>query len=176
MSEHNDARRTSRETSPLLPREADEPATANPHKGVSLTIKAKVIGLLAFILVVYIVGIAIFVIPVNTLLNRHFCEKLFPDDQRDCQADKGRADVVSAAYATFDGWTNVINILPSLIFSIPYGLLADKIGRKKTFFLNLVGLSLFVLYSLAVSMYIHALYLFTRIFYLPYSSLQLGSR
>ena len=147
MSDQRDARRHARETSPLLHRDGED----NPHKGASFALKARVLSLLAIIMTNYYIGIAIFGIPVNALMNRHFCETLFPDDQSNCKLDEGRADAVSAAFTKFDGWANVANLLPSLIFSIPYGLLADKIGRKTTFGLTIVGLSLYLAYSVVIS-------------------------
>lgn len=147
MSDQRDTCRHARETSPLLHRDDDQ----SPQKGASFALKARVLSLLAIIMMNYYIGIAIFGIPVNALMNRHFCETLFPDDQNNCKLDEGRADAVSAAFTKFDGWANVANLLPSLLFSIPYGLLADKIGRRKTFGLNIVGLSLYLVYSVVIS-------------------------
>lgn len=113
--------------------------------------KYRVIILVSLVLVFYLIGASIFVVPLNGLVSDHLCRKLFPSSKDGCQSDPAERDTVSAEFAELDAWTTTFTLLPSLISSVPFGVLADKVGRRTTFFLNTVGLTLATWYSIFIS-------------------------
>lgn len=114
--------------------------------------KYKVIILLSLILTSYLIGASIFAVPLNNLVDDHLCRKLFPSSPDGCKGDPAQRDAVSAEFADLDAWSLTFTLLPSLLSSIPFGVLADKVGRRTTFFLNTIGLTLATWYSVFIGM------------------------
>jgi hypothetical protein len=53
-----------------------------------------------------------------------------------------KIDVVQQRMATIFGWQDMFDAIPSIFLAIPFGTLADKVGRKWIFTASLVGLQL----------------------------------
>jgi MFS family permease len=58
---------------------------------------------------------------------------------------------VQSQLAMLKGWDTVISCIPGLLLSVPYGVLADKHGRKLVLVLALGGIMLSLLWGLFVS-------------------------
>ncbi|KAG8415784.1 hypothetical protein J3458_009604 [Metarhizium acridum] len=58
--------------------------------------------------------------------------------------DDGRCqvDAVQSEVAFINGWKDVFEMLPAIVLAVPYGALADRIGRKKVFLLAIVGIGM----------------------------------
>jgi MFS family permease len=53
-----------------------------------------------------------------------------------------KVDVVQQRLAGIFGWQETFNSLPAILLAVPYGTLADRVGRKWVFMASLVGLQL----------------------------------
>jgi MFS family permease len=53
-----------------------------------------------------------------------------------------KIDPVQQRMATIFGWQEMFDAIPSIFLAIPFGTLADKVGRKWVFTASLVGLQL----------------------------------
>ncbi|TGO38156.1 hypothetical protein BHYA_0080g00040 [Botrytis hyacinthi] len=51
-------------------------------------------------------------------------------------------DVIQGKLAMLKGWDGTLACIPGLIMSVPFGVLADKIGRKAVLFMSLIGIGL----------------------------------
>ncbi|TGO19947.1 hypothetical protein BPAE_0329g00080 [Botrytis paeoniae] len=51
-------------------------------------------------------------------------------------------DVIQGKLAMLKGWDGTLACIPGLILSVPFGVLADKIGRKAVLFMSLIGIGL----------------------------------
>ncbi|KAL7904151.1 putative MFS multidrug transporter [Trichoderma velutinum] len=56
--------------------------------------------------------------------------------------DRCKVDAVQSEVAFINGWKDVFEMLPAIILAVPYGALADRIGRKKIFLLAIVGIGM----------------------------------
>jgi len=53
-----------------------------------------------------------------------------------------KIDAVQSEVAFVNGWKDVFEMLPAIILAVPYGALADRIGRKTVFLLAIVGIAM----------------------------------
>ena len=53
-----------------------------------------------------------------------------------------KVDVVQQRLAGIFGWQEMFNSFPAILLAVPYGTLADRVGRKWVFMVSLVGLQL----------------------------------
>ncbi|KAL6808389.1 putative MFS multidrug transporter [Trichoderma camerunense] len=56
--------------------------------------------------------------------------------------DRCKVDAVQSEVAFINGWKDVFEMLPAIILAVPYGALADRIGRKSVFLLAIVGIGM----------------------------------
>jgi hypothetical protein len=61
-----------------------------------------------------------------------------------------KAPLIQGKLAMLQGWDMVISCVPGLLLSVPYGVLADKHGRKFVLILALGGVLLSLLWTLLV--------------------------
>jgi MFS family permease len=50
-------------------------------------------------------------------------------------------DVIQGKMAMLKGWDQMFSCIPGLIVAVPYGVLADRVGRRTVLFLALMGLT-----------------------------------
>ncbi|CEJ83810.1 hypothetical protein VHEMI03266 [[Torrubiella] hemipterigena] len=152
MNSEQTTRSREDEQTPLLTGSQQDDATHGYRFGLEdqRPPKYKVILLLSLILTCYFVGASIFVVPLNSLADDYLCRKMFPSSPDGCKGDPAERDAVSAEFADIDAWSLTFTLLPSLLSSIPFGVLADKIGRRIPFFLNVIGLTLSTWYSVFI--------------------------
>jgi MFS family permease len=71
------------------------------------------------------------------------CRKLHPEvapltgDQIDARC---KAPDVQGELALVNGWKETLDTLPGIFLALPFGLMADKTGRKTVMMLSLIGL------------------------------------
>ncbi|POR36762.1 Uncharacterized protein TPAR_03056 [Tolypocladium paradoxum] len=72
-------------------------------------------------------------IPVYRLIEDAVCHAVFEDDSPDIIDEmKCKRDEVQSRLAFLLGWFGLFNSIMTLLVAFPYGLLADRIGRKPT--------------------------------------------
>jgi MFS family permease len=81
------------------------------------------------------------VAPQTQILEDIICRDLHPDSVALSSSTCKDADVQSEL-SLIIGWTETFNQLPGIILALPFGFMADRVGRKKVTILSLVGLIL----------------------------------
>ncbi|KAL6689763.1 putative MFS multidrug transporter [Trichoderma pleuroticola] len=72
--------------------------------------------------------------------------------------DRCKVDAVQSEVAFINGWKDVFEMLPAIILAVPYGALADRIGRKKIFLLAIVGIAMNDLWMRMISVWLGGLW------------------
>ncbi|PTB42177.1 hypothetical protein M441DRAFT_78933 [Trichoderma asperellum CBS 433.97] len=82
-------------------------------------------------------------IPLYRLIEDSVCHVYYGDDSLDLIDEmKCKTDEVQAQMAYLLGWLGLFHSIMSLLSTFPFGMLADKIGRKPTILLASVGMAL----------------------------------
>ncbi|KAL4929070.1 putative MFS transporter [Aspergillus undulatus] len=118
------------ETNPLL----QLPVQANRHRP-----NANAILILVFIIAITIdFGDYLSVTPRTQILENIICHNFHPDAAANSSTCKD-ADV-QRELALINGWKDTFDQLPGIILALPFGFMADRVGRKKVLMLSLFGL------------------------------------
>jgi hypothetical protein len=120
-----------------------------------------------FLRVVTIVIVTVFVMqvadymakaPLMRLLEDIICRKYYEsakpagiDLSLPIPEEKCKLPPIQSQLATFKGWDMVISCIPGILLSVPYGILADKHGRRFVLLLGRAGIILALLLGLFVS-------------------------
>ncbi|KAL0937506.1 MFS transporter [Colletotrichum truncatum] len=125
------------EETPLLAH--DLPETVAPSRGYQL----KVIVLSMTFIVILEIGAFLQIPPTYQIMEEIICRKKYPDHIiTDAVDDICKGPEVAGELAMIKGWMNSFDCIPSLITSIPYGIIADKYGRRPVLSLAMFGLLL----------------------------------
>ncbi|KAM0452348.1 hypothetical protein ACHAO4_005559 [Trichoderma viride] len=82
-------------------------------------------------------------IPLYRLIEDSVCHVYYGDDSPDMIDEmKCKTDEVQAQMAYLLGWLGLFHSIMSLLSTFPFGMLADKIGRKPTILLASIGMAL----------------------------------
>ncbi|TWU72145.1 hypothetical protein ED733_003321 [Metarhizium rileyi] len=82
-------------------------------------------------------------IPIYRLIEDALCHVYYEDDSYDIIDEmKCKADDVQSRLASLIGWYGLVNSVMTLLVTFPYGMLADRIGRKPTAVFAYVGLAI----------------------------------
>ncbi|KGQ08184.1 hypothetical protein BBAD15_g6490 [Beauveria bassiana D1-5] len=132
------APRTSQEAAPLLlPRPSSSSYSSqdhhHPHEDTSLTTPPRQLLRIAipffFILTAVEFAAALCAAGVAALVEGSLCRTAFPDLVTDPYGDaRCKHEAVQADLAWIIGMENTISVVPGLLMSIPYGIIADKYG------------------------------------------------
>ncbi|KAK3934710.1 major facilitator superfamily domain-containing protein [Diplogelasinospora grovesii] len=102
-----------------------------------------IITLLSVLLFLIATSGMMIMLPVFRLLEDALCHQFYqlpPDTsipEKECKVEE-----VQTQLAYLGGWAAVMNSLVGLVAALPYGVLADRIGRKPAFILSYVGIIL----------------------------------
>ncbi|KAE9374833.1 MFS general substrate transporter [Stipitochalara longipes BDJ] len=175
---YNDNDEPASETSPLVAdgsesRDAPESATTQgPHPHPKFLRVAAIV-----IVAVFFIEVASYMTkaPLMRLLEDVICRSYYestepptidlsiPIPEGDC-----KSPWIQSKLAMLRGWDTVISCIPGLLLSVPYGVLADKRGRKFVLILALGGVLLGLLWALIVIWFSDVLdirwYLFSNVF------------
>ncbi|KAM3441646.1 hypothetical protein MY4824_001424 [Beauveria thailandica] len=131
------APRTSQEAAPLLLPRADLSSSSSqdhhhPHGDASLTTPRHLLRIaIPFFLILTAVefAAALCAAGVAALVEGSLCRSAFPDLVTDPYGDaRCKHEAVQADLAWIIGMENTISVVPGLLMSIPYGIIADKYG------------------------------------------------
>lgn len=144
----------SEETTPLLPKSPTRSINSTTDHDALLTrqtiaIRVSVICILSVLLVE--IGDFMLQAPLARTLEDIICRDYYSSAPLSGFSDAPRLsipeshcknDVIQGKLAMLRGWDGTLACIPGLILSVPFGILADKIGRKTVLFMSLIGLSL----------------------------------
>ncbi|KAI9838544.1 MAG: hypothetical protein M1819_004853 [Sarea resinae] len=74
-----------------------------------------------------------------------YCDKYYHDNPSLAERHDGRSckvDQVQANIAFLRGWRSFFNFLPGVMLCVPYGMLADRVGRKWILVMNQIAINL----------------------------------
>ncbi|KAK2729476.1 major facilitator superfamily transporter [Colletotrichum kahawae] len=151
-----DVERRPEEETPLLAH--DLPATVAPSRAYQF----KVIAISMIFIVIVEVGALLQVPPTYQIMEQIICEKRFPGHiATDAADDVCKGPEVAGELAMVKGWLNSFDCIPPLITSIPYGIIADKYGRRPVLTLAMFGLCLEFMWMLQPLLWPNVLPLWT---------------
>lgn len=132
-----------RERSPLLSPRREEAAGPTVDYGEPTATQrvAVLISCLAMLLAVEVGGIlsgnALMQVQEGILCREHHPDVDFPSRDPRCKEAGVQAD-----FAMLQGWEYTFALIPGLLTSLPYGMAADKYGRRIVLGLSLFGMTL----------------------------------
>ncbi|KAK0383522.1 hypothetical protein NLU13_9433 [Sarocladium strictum] len=86
--------------------------------------------------------------PIYRLIEDALCHTYYQDNSLDIIDEmKCKVDHVQTRLSTLMGWITLINNLMTLFVAFPYGILADKIGRKPTVLLSYGGMAVSFMFA-----------------------------
>ncbi|GJC82700.1 efflux pump ustT [Colletotrichum liriopes] len=138
-----EGRRPAEET-PLLAH--DLPPTIAPTRAYQI----KVIGLAMAFIVIIEIGVYLQIPPSYQLMEEIICRKHYPDHiiSQGEDDDVCKGALVQGELAMVKGWQASFDCAAPLLTSIPYGVIADKYGRRPVLSLAMLGITLEFLWML----------------------------
>ncbi|KJZ71934.1 hypothetical protein HIM_08690 [Hirsutella minnesotensis 3608] len=133
------------ETSPLLrtgddednPRAGHGPEPLTTSRRLSIAVPCLLLMLAAEI------GSNLLTVPMSQIAEGIICRRLYPDVGSETWEDaRCKNSTVQAELSMLQGWEITFGLIPGLVTAIPYGLLADKYGRKAILCLSITGMIL----------------------------------
>ncbi|KAK0625822.1 major facilitator superfamily domain-containing protein [Immersiella caudata] len=143
------------ETSPLLGQHRPTEAR-DDHGGADSDNTARrpniVILLIAFIIFTQSTSGALAAVPLTRLMEDAICRRYYSNRSDKIPIDEGRCKVddVQSDLAYLNGFISALEAVVGLLVALPYGVLADKVGRKTVMVLGSVGSFLSLLWVLLV--------------------------
>jgi len=139
------------EESPLLPNTRPSVQRSEPSFIAQTHSPRTIILILLFAIFTVEIGSALTVMPAMRIFEDIICHRFFENvkggghiglsdniDEMVCKDE----DAVQKELAIVAGGLELTSAIPAIFFAFPYGLLADRIGRKKTFGLAILGIIL----------------------------------
>ncbi|OBT97359.1 hypothetical protein VE01_04399 [Pseudogymnoascus verrucosus] len=157
MAHHHESEQ---ENEPLLPstRQRKPSISHLPNRLPTLHDHRLIIALLTGVMFLINLGAYMMTMPQSRIYEDIICHHYYDNLKGtshlslDTPIDESLCKVgpVQAELATVFGGLFVATSIPSLLFSMPYGILADRIGRKPVFILSVIGIELGELLNLAI--------------------------
>lgn len=116
------------ETTPLL------------HPGKHKDSANWILFLVCIVIITIDFGDALSVAPQTQILEDIVCRALHRDTVISASTCKG-IDVQSEL-ALINGWKETFDQIPGIILALPYGFMADRVGRKQVAMLSMLGLTM----------------------------------
>lgn len=126
------------ETTPLLKTQSTKDAESAIDEstiGTSRRLRILVQYLLIFLLFEFTAILTI--VPMNPIQEAILCHRYYPDS--DSGNLRCKDQVVQADFASLKAWENTFGLIPGLLTAIPYGVVAEKRGRRFVLALALFG-------------------------------------
>ncbi|KAI0446910.1 MFS general substrate transporter [Xylaria telfairii] len=120
------------ETTSLLPQQQQRPTRHSPR--ALPTIISTAVAILTLN-----VGSYIALVPTVAILESIICKKFYENTPISPIGDHCKVEAVQSEVAYINGWKDAFEMVPAILLAVPYGALADRIGRKKVFLLAVLG-------------------------------------
>jgi MFS family permease len=138
------------ESDPLLPRREDREDEMRPREeqvlgeGSKQTTVQRLTILLPclLILVCVLVGSAMIDVPLKEISEAIICRDLFGPVPVPVSDPRCKGSRVQSELALINGWEITFGLLPGLLVGVPYGLAADKFGRRVVLLLATIGVAM----------------------------------
>ena len=102
-----------------------------------------IVALLTFLKFAVVMSGMIIMMPVYRLIEDVFCHRHYEDDSPGLIEEmKCKTDDIQSELAFFIGWSGLLTAGITLLVAFPYGIIADRLGRKPTLMLSYFGLAL----------------------------------
>ncbi|KXX82455.1 Major facilitator superfamily domain-containing protein 10 [Madurella mycetomatis] len=117
----------------------------SPHRSITSRFQAQkrttIVVLLAILMFTVTTSGLMILVPMFRLMEDAICHDYYDKDRSEPIEERlCKVDGVQKELAFLGGWAVMINSIVSLIATLPYGVLADRIGRKPTFILAYCGI------------------------------------
>ncbi|GAW18397.1 hypothetical protein ANO14919_078720 [Xylariales sp. No.14919] len=120
------------ETTSLLPQQQPRPTRHSPR--ALPTIISTAVAILTLN-----IGSHIAMVPTVAILESIICQKFYENAPITPIGDQCKVEAVQSEVAYINGWKDAFEMIPAILLAVPYGALADRIGRKKVFLLAVLG-------------------------------------
>jgi hypothetical protein len=128
-------------------------ATESAYHSLPVPTKKKpwilLVGLIFLLVTIIDVGAYLAEPPQTRIFEANLCLRYYREHDASVILGDGsipeklcKVDVVQQRLAGILGWQEMFNALPGILLAVPYGTLADRVGRKWIFTASLVGLQL----------------------------------
>lgn len=104
-----------------------------------------VVTLCLIFLVLMGIGIPLQTTPLNKVAEEIICLNHFPDILTG-EDPRCKSTVVQSYLAMLRGWGATFDCIPAILLAIPYGVLADRYGRRIILFLSMCGVIMSVIW------------------------------
>jgi MFS family permease len=98
-------------------------------------------GVVVLVLVMIEAAALLISIPLNQVIEANICRQLRPDLELQSSACGDDGDV-QGELAMLTGWNTTFALLAGIITAIPFGIMADKYGRKSGLCLCVLGITM----------------------------------
>ncbi|KAF9887474.1 hypothetical protein FE257_010191 [Aspergillus nanangensis] len=121
------------ETQPLLGHNAANKAVKN---------KGWVLLLVSIVIVTIELGDYLSIAPRTQILESIICRRFYPSQVSSFPLDDSRCKSfeVQAELAFINGWKDTLDALPCILLTLPFGFMADRVGRKKVALMSMGGM------------------------------------
>ncbi len=109
----------------------------NRERGTASRIKIAVLCLALFLVIEF--AATILAICISQIQEGVICQGFYPDVEDTKTDPRCKDDRVQSELSTIQGWGFTFAIIPGIITAVPYGVAADKYGRRIILSLSLLG-------------------------------------
>ncbi|KAK0123872.1 hypothetical protein ONS95_008865 [Cadophora gregata] len=145
------SRGTPSEATPLLP-ESQQPERPSATSRFHVTTPRYIVLLLALNILILASAGGLTVVPQTRLLEDIFCHRYYGDVKGLGDIDESlcKIDSIQSELAYVNGLTTAVEAVVGLTFAFPFGILADKIGRKPVYMISMIGTALYLVSTMLV--------------------------
>ncbi|KAF7590005.1 hypothetical protein BBP40_003449 [Aspergillus hancockii] len=131
------------EATPLLVEEPeDDLPTREQHRPFNAKQARRLLFLICFSVVTIDFGAFLSIAPQIEIFESIICRKHYQEIGVFAADSLCKAPEVQGELAFLNGWMDTLDEVPGILLAIPYGLMADRLGRKPVLLLSLLGLIL----------------------------------
>lgn len=134
------------ERTPLLepapPTHEPAESSRNNNQDSSILKNLGTLSVCVCLLVLVELGAYLATIPLNQVLEQNICQRLHPGIALVPNDPICKENSVQSELSVIRGWQSTFDLIPGLLVAVPYGILADKVGREFVLFLASLGITL----------------------------------